>query len=161
MARPISLEIPPRDPRQELNARFEQAPKEHVEALLDSYELLQQLHDRRIFAALRRALGAGDSLVERVMDAAKSPDAIAGMRNAIILGKMLASINPELLQGIAVAVATTLDSAKGPAHDSPGLFALLKQFHRRETRRSIGLLNQFLEALGNQLNLRGNTGFKH
>jgi uncharacterized protein YjgD (DUF1641 family) len=92
-------------------------------------------------------LGAGDSLIERVTEAAKSPDAIAGMRNAIILGKILASINPELLQGIAVAVATTLDSAKAPAHDSPGLFALLKQFHRKETRRSIGLLNQFLEAV--------------
>ena len=161
MARPISLEIPPRDPRQELNARLEQAPKEHVEALLDSYELLQQLHDRRIFAALRGVLGAGDDLVERVTEAAKSPDAIAGMRNAIILAKLLASINPELLQGIADAVSTTLDRAKAPTQDSPGLFALLKQFRRRGTRYSIGLLSQFLEALGNQLNLRGNTSSEH
>jgi hypothetical protein len=153
MAKPISLEIPPRDPRQELNARLEQAPKEHAEALLDSYELLQQLHDRRIFAALRGALGAGDSLVERATEAAKSPDAIAGMRNAITLGKMLASINPVLLKGIAAAVATTLDNAKAPAQDPPGFFAMLKQFQRRGTRRSIGLLNRFLEALGNQLNL--------
>ena len=152
MAKPISLEIPPRDPRQELNARLEQAPKEHAEALLDSYGLLQQLHDRRIFATLRGALGAGDSLVERVTEAAKSPDAIAGMRNAITLGKILASINPQLLEGIAAAVATTLDSAKAPAQDPPGLFAMLKQFQRRGTRRSIGLLNRFLEALGNQLN---------
>jgi uncharacterized protein YjgD (DUF1641 family) len=161
MAKPISLEIPPRNPRLELNARLEQAPQEHAEALLDSYELLQQLHDRHIFAALRGALGAGDSLVERVTEAAKFPDAIAGMRNAIILGKMLASINPELLQGIATAVATTLESAKAPGQDSPGLFALLKQFQRRGTRRSIGLLNQFLEALGNYLNLRGNTSSRH
>jgi len=161
MARPISLEIPPRDPRQELNARLEEAPKEHAEALLDSYELLQQLHDRGIFAVLRGALGAGDSLVERVTEAAKSPDAIAGIRNVIILGRMLASINPELLQGIAVAVATTLDGAKAPAQDSPGLFALLKQFHSSGTRRSIGMLSQFLEALGNRLNLRGNASSKH
>ena len=155
MAKPISLEIPPRDPRQKLNARLEQAPQEHAEALLDSYELLQQLHDRRIFAALRGALGAGDSLVEKVTEAAKSPDVIAGMRNAIILGKMLASINPDLIQGIAVAIAATLESTKAPAQDPPGLFALLMQFHRRGTRRSIGLLNKFLDTLGNQLNLRG------
>ena len=157
MARPISLEIPPRDPRQELNARLEEAPKEHAEALLDSYELLQQLHDRGIFAALRGALCAGDSLVERITEAAKSPDAIAGMRNIIILGKMLVSINPELLQGLAVAVATTLDGAKAPAQDSPRLFALLKQFFSSGTRRSIGMLSQFLEELGNRLNLRGNA----
>ena len=42
MARPIPLELPPRDPREELRKRLEQAPIKHAEALLDSYELLQQ-----------------------------------------------------------------------------------------------------------------------
>ena len=49
MARPIPLELPPRDPREELRKRLEQAPAEHAEALLDSYELLQQLHDHGVF----------------------------------------------------------------------------------------------------------------
>jgi len=42
MARPIPLNLPPRDPRQELRKRLEEAPIEHAEALLDSWELLQQ-----------------------------------------------------------------------------------------------------------------------
>ena len=42
MARPISLELPPRDPRQELRKRLDEAPIEHAEALLDSWELLQE-----------------------------------------------------------------------------------------------------------------------
>ena len=49
MAQPIALEIPPRDARKELLTRLENAPAEHAEALLDSYELLQQLHEARVF----------------------------------------------------------------------------------------------------------------
>jgi hypothetical protein len=56
MARPISLELPPRDPREELRKRLEQAPVTHAEALLDSYQLLQQLHDHGVFELLRGVL---------------------------------------------------------------------------------------------------------
>ena len=89
MARPIPLELPPRDPREELRKRLEQAPIEHAEALLDSYELLQQLHDHGVFELLRGALGASDKLIETAVDAAKSDESIRAIRNAIILGKML------------------------------------------------------------------------
>jgi beta-phosphoglucomutase-like phosphatase (HAD superfamily) len=58
MARPIPLELPPRDPREELRNRLENAPVEHAEALLDSYELLQQLHDRGVFAAIAWRVGS-------------------------------------------------------------------------------------------------------
>ena len=48
MAQPIPLELPPRDPREELIASaLKKRPSEHAEALLDSYELLQQLHEHR------------------------------------------------------------------------------------------------------------------
>src|ERR1700723_2346631 len=101
MARPISLELPPRDPREELRKRLDQAPVAHAEALLDSYELLQQLHDHGVFELLRGALGASDKLVETAVDAAKSDESVRAIRNAIILGKMLGSIDPEVLHSIA------------------------------------------------------------
>ena len=46
MARPIPLELPARDPREELRKRLEQAPVKHAEALLDSYALLQCFRGR-------------------------------------------------------------------------------------------------------------------
>jgi hypothetical protein len=64
MARPIALELPPRDPREELRYRLQDAPVEHAEAILDSYELLQDLHDRGVFQLLRGALEASDKIVE-------------------------------------------------------------------------------------------------
>jgi uncharacterized protein YjgD (DUF1641 family) len=155
MARPIPLELPARDPREELRKQLEQAPVKHAEALLDSYELLQQLHDHGVFELLRGALGASDKLIETAVDAAKSDEAIRAIRNAIILGKILGAINPDVLQSVAVAVGETLGCYEKPIIEPPGLFSLIAQFSHKELRRSMALLNKFLESLGDQIKLRG------
>ena len=155
MARPIALELPPRDARDELRKRLEQAPMEHAEALLDSWELLEKLHQHGVFELLRGTLGASDKLIETAVNAAKSDDSVRAIRNAIILGKMLATINPEVLEGVAVAVGKTLGCYQKPVIEPPGLFPLLGQFRHKELRRSIALINRFLEVLGNQIKLRG------
>lgn len=155
MARPISLQLTPRDPREELHKRLEQAPVAHAEALLDSYELLQQLHDHGVFELLRGALSASDQLLETAVDAAKSNESIRAIRNAMILGKIFASINPDALQGVAVAIGETLGCYEKPIIEPPGLLSLLSQFRHKELRRSMALINKFLETLGNQIKLRG------
>jgi len=161
MAQPIPLSLPARDPRAELRSRLENAPVEHAEALLDSYELLQQLHEHGVFQLVSGLLGASDRLVETAVGAARSEASIRAMRNAIILGKMLGAINPDLLEGIAEATSQTLGSYKKPVIEPPGLFSLLSQFRHEELRRSIALINRFLEALGIQLSARGDAATKH
>lgn len=151
MARPIPLELPGRDPRQEFVARLQQAPAEHAEALLDAYEFIQQLHEKHIFDVLRGALSAGDKLVETATAAAETPESVRAMRNAIILGKMLGSINSELLECIAMAVDETFSSKPKPSADPPSLLSLLVQFQKPELRRSVAFIYRFLDALGNQL----------
>ena len=155
MARPMPLELPPRDPREEVRKRLEEAPDKHAEALLDSYELLGKLHEHGLFELLRGALGASDKLIETAVDAARSEEAIRAIRNAIILGKILGAINPEVLQSVAVAVGETLGCYEKPIIEPPGLFSLIVRFSHKELRRSMALLNKFLESLGNQINLRG------
>jgi uncharacterized protein YjgD (DUF1641 family) len=152
MARPIALELPPRDPREELRKRLEQAPATHAEALLDSYELLQELHEHGIFELLRGALSASDKLIETAVDDAKSDEAIRAIRNALILGKILGAVNPEVLQCFATAAGETLGSYDKPIIEPPGLFSLLSQFRQKELRRSIALINRFLQNLGEQIN---------
>jgi uncharacterized protein YjgD (DUF1641 family) len=154
MARPIGLEVAPRDPREELRARLAQAPVQHAEALLESYELLQQLHDSGVLRLLRGALSSGDMLLETAVNAAKSEAAIRGLRNALALAKMLGTINPDLLQAFSVAMTETLGCQK-PIVEPPGLFKLLAEFRQPELRRSIALVNKFLETLGSELKTRG------
>jgi uncharacterized protein YjgD (DUF1641 family) len=150
MARPIGWESASRNPREVLRKRLEQAPDQHAEALLDFYELLQQLHDSGVFRLLRGALRSSDLLLETAVNAARSEEAIRGLRNAIILGKMLGSINPDLLQGYANAVSETLGCQKTVV-EPPGLFNLFAEFRHPELRRSMALINKFLESFGNQL----------
>lgn len=155
MAQPIPLQLPPRDPREELRQRLDQAPITHAEALLDSYELLQQLHNHGVFELLRGALSASDKLIETAVDASKSDESVRAIRNAIILGKTLGAINPEVLQCITLAASETLGCYEKPVIEPPGLISLLGQFRHKELRRSIALINRFLENLGSQIRLRG------
>ena len=155
MARPIALQIPSRDPRSELMARLEQAPIDHAEALLEGYELLQELHDRQVFEVLRGALGAGDKLAESAAGVVESPQTVTALRNLVILAKMLGAMNPEVLQAFAGAASETLGSDKKPVIEPPGLLSLLGQFRRKELRRSVALINRFLESLGRQLRFPG------
>jgi uncharacterized protein YjgD (DUF1641 family) len=151
MAQPIPLNLPPRDPRKELLDRLERAPQEHAEALLESYELLEQLRQAGILHLLRGTLSAGDEILERAAGAATSPQGTRALRNLLILGQMLSSIDPDLLQCVAVAADHTLGSERKPVSEPPGLFALLSQFRQPELRRSIALINRFLLTLGVQL----------
>jgi uncharacterized protein YjgD (DUF1641 family) len=155
MAQPIPLNLPPRDPRKELLDRLERAPQEHAEALLDGYELLEQLRQSGILQLLRGTLSAGDEILERVAGAATSPQGTRALRNLLILGQMLSSIDPDLLECVAVAADRTLGSARKPAVEPPGLLALLNEFRQPELRRSVALINKFLETLGAQLKNAG------
>ena len=154
MARPIPLELPPRDPRAELRERLERAPIEHAEALLDAYELLQHLRDAHVFEVLHGILSKGDKIVEPAVDAVKEPDSIRGLRNLIILGKTLGSIDPKLLEGASAAVRETVETAHKPDAEPPGLFAILQQLRHKDTRRALGLMNSFLRSLGKHLSPR-------
>src|SRR5450756_1075883 len=64
MAQPIELKFAPRDPKRELLERLEQAPAEHAAALLDGYDLLQELHEQGAFVLVRGMLGAKDKILE-------------------------------------------------------------------------------------------------
>lgn len=157
MARPIAFEPPHHDPREELRKKLEAAPSEHAEALLESYEILQELHKKGVLQLLRGALSAGSQILETTVDAARSDESIRAARNVVVLAKMLGSINPEILRGIATAVADTLGSFKEPVIETPGLLSLLGQFRRKELRRSVALINRFLSSLGKQIHLQAES----
>src|SRR3982074_600478 len=100
MAQPIPLEIPPRRPRGELRSRLEQAPEEHAEAILAAYEVLQQLHERGVLEIMRCGLSASDEILEKAVDAAKTPEGIRAIRNLLFFGRILGNIEPEWFKGI-------------------------------------------------------------
>jgi uncharacterized protein YjgD (DUF1641 family) len=154
MAQPISFDQSKRDPKKELVERLENAPSEHAAALLDGYELIEELHRHGVFTVLRGLLTASDKLVVTASEEANKPEAIRLIRNGLLLAQMLSSIDPEALQGTCIAVSETFGNAKEVAYKPPSLPGLFFGFLSRDLRRGMGLVNTFLKNLAHQLKIR-------
>ena len=151
MANPITLELPPSDPRAELQARLQNAPLEHAEALLAAYQVLQGLHDRGVFELLRGALGSSDRVTEIIVEAANTPESIRGIRNILILAKILGSIEPEFIEGFARSLPEAIAFTKAHESQPPGVWSVLSKFGSGDFRRGLLLVTSILEALGRNL----------
>jgi uncharacterized protein YjgD (DUF1641 family) len=154
MAEPIALKLAPRDPREALYHRLENAPREHVEALLAAYEVLQGLQDRGVLEMLRGALGSSDKVLQILVDAVNTPEAICGIRNFMILIRIAGTLEPELLEALARAVPEGLAQAPEP----PGLWKLLKKLSSQDTRRAMTAMICVLESLGKSLGISERDG---
>jgi uncharacterized protein YjgD (DUF1641 family) len=149
MARPIALELPKRDPREELRSRLEQAPAEHAEALLAGFEVLQGLHDCGVLELLRGMLDGGNKVLEIVVEATKTPETIRGIRNLLIMTKVIGAIDPEILKKFAESVPDTLAAAaKAQEKEPPSFWEVLSIVRSKNMRRGVAVMNGALEALG-------------
>jgi uncharacterized protein YjgD (DUF1641 family) len=151
VAQPIPLEIPPRNPT-DLRSRIERAPEKHAEAVLAAYELLQELHDQGVLDILRSAVAARDELLEQVIDNAKTPEAIRGIRNLLFWRRMLGSIEPEWFQGIFQAISEGLARATADQQKPVGLLGLLRRLMSKDSLRGLATAIDFLQAFGRHLN---------
>jgi uncharacterized protein YjgD (DUF1641 family) len=151
MAQPIPLNVPHRDPRLALQARLQDAPAAHAEALLDAYEVLQGFHDAGVLDALRGALGSRDKVIDIAAGAAGSADAIRVTRNCLLLFNMLSSIDPEVLKRFTDAGSQALSSmVRQP--EPPGILTLMKDFlWNQDFRHGLAAVNTILEVLGRNL----------
>jgi uncharacterized protein YjgD (DUF1641 family) len=142
------MELPKRDPREELRSRLEHAPVEHAEAVLAGFEVLQGMHDRGVLELLRGVFGGSDKILEIIVEATKTPEAVRGIRNLVILAKILGSIESELLGKFAQAVPDALVGvAKAEITEPPGFWGVLKIFRSKNLRRGLAVANNMLEAL--------------
>jgi uncharacterized protein YjgD (DUF1641 family) len=148
MAKPVPLQLPPRDPREELRSRLDRAPLEHADALLATYEVLQGLHDSGVLELLRGLLGSGDKVLETAVDAARAPESVRAVRNLLVLFKTLGEIDPDLFDGFAMALPEAMQQAKAQGKEPPGFLAILNKFRSKDLRRGLVAVNSLLEAWG-------------
>ena len=151
MAQPIPLEIPPRNPRAELRSRLEQAPEQHAEAVLAAYEVLQELHSRGVLEIMRGALAASDDLLEKVVDGAKTPEAIRAIRNLLFWRQILGSIEPEWFKGIFQAIPEGIAQATAERDQPVSFFRLLRRLTNKDSLRGLAAAIDFLQAFGRHL----------
>jgi uncharacterized protein YjgD (DUF1641 family) len=150
MAKPVPLQLPARDPREELRLRLERAPLEHADALLATYEVLQGLHDSGVLEVLRGLLGSSDKVLERVVDAARAPESVRAVRNLVVVFKVLGEIDPDVFDGFALALPEAMHHAREQGKEPPSLLAILNKFRSKDLRRGLVAVNALLEAWGKE-----------
>jgi uncharacterized protein YjgD (DUF1641 family) len=149
MAQPIPFELPRRDPRDALYERLKSAPHEHAEALLNVYEILQELQNRGILDLAKGALGSSEEVLRILVNVANKPEMIRGIRNVMILANIANAFEPELLEGLEQAVKEGLAEAQKPK--PVGLWEVVQKLFSQESRRVLIATASILEAVGKSL----------
>jgi uncharacterized protein YjgD (DUF1641 family) len=152
MARPIALEVAPRDPREELRVKLEQAPIDHAQALLAGYEVLQLLHERGILDILRGMLAARDELLDTLVAEVDKPAVIRAVRNLFFWRRTLGQLEPSSFTTIFKAIPEGLARATAPRDQPPNLFGLARRAVSKDSLRGLAAGIDFLETFGRQLN---------
>ena len=147
MAKPIPIDLPKRDPEKELSARLERAPATHAEALLAGMDLLQALHQRGGLRLLQGIVEGGDKTLEIAVDALNTPEAIRGVRNLLIMVKVLGSIEPELMERFASEAPGMLATvARAQQAEPPGWLGVWKILRGKSLRRGLAMVNGLFDG---------------
>jgi uncharacterized protein YjgD (DUF1641 family) len=160
VAHPITFKPAPVDPHQELMKRVDAAPREHAEALLVAWDLLQTAHDQGILDLAQGLIGGKDVITGKLAEAANLPESIAAIRNGIALARVLGSLDPDMLhqlakgldeaskEQIAAEKQAALHGEKSSEKKPPSLWRLLKTAVSADARRGLGFAMRLLVALG-------------
>jgi uncharacterized protein YjgD (DUF1641 family) len=166
MAHPITFKPAPVDPRKELMERVANAPREHADALLTAWELLQTAHDQGILDLAKGLIGGKDIITKKIAESANLPESVSAIRNGMALARVLASFDPDMLQRMAKAldeaaheklVAENEAAKHGSASvgyrneeksKAPSLWSLLKSATSKDARRGMAFGLTVVSALG-------------
>jgi uncharacterized protein YjgD (DUF1641 family) len=145
MAAPLAFKPEPVDVQKELTQRVESAPREHAEALLAAWDLLQASHDKGILDMAQGAIGGRDIIAGKLAEAANTPDGINAVRNLIALGRIVASLDPEMLYKVSRALDRNPPKVQ---EKPPSLLSLFRQFRAEDTRRGLAYGLDLLAVVG-------------
>lgn len=137
----------PLNSREDLIRRIEAAPQEHAQAVLEAYDLLENLHRKGIFSALNGALEASDTLINHIVGIVSSKEAVTATRIGLTLINLLSSLD-------ANQISKILTESK---EEPPSLLAIAKLANTKDARRGMATGLSLLSAFGAALAAHGHT----
>jgi uncharacterized protein YjgD (DUF1641 family) len=147
MAQPLDFKPKPLDLGSAFVNDLERAPREHTEALLSLYALAQEAYDHGWLDAARGVIAGAPTAVEELSKYARTPQSVAMMRNLMSIGKILASIDPEVLHTLSVEIA---EFGKNPPFrtQKPSLWKILRVAVSSDVIRGAALGLAIIAVLG-------------
>jgi uncharacterized protein YjgD (DUF1641 family) len=142
MAMPVEFrEFRPKDSRDDLIRRVQDAPEAHAEAVLAAYDLLQRMHDKGLIDVATGLLSAGDTVVDKVVDVVSSKQAVNALRVALMFSNLLGTIDPDGVHAVLMPEKT----------EPPSLWQIMKQATGKEARAGLAASIGLLKVLGGSI----------
>src|SRR5215472_758494 len=148
MAHQITFKPEPVDPQKELMKRVETAPRDHAEALLAAWDLLEASHQKGILDLAQGVIGGRDIIAGKLAEAANSPDGINAVRNLLALGRIVAALDPDMLYNVSRALDRNPPRLRAADEKPPSLLSLFRQFRAEDTRRGLAYGLDLLAVVG-------------
>src|SRR5258705_7313348 len=105
MAKPIAFKPAAVDFKADLQRRLEKAPEEHAAALLAAYDVLEAAHDEGLLDILHGMIASKDTIISTLARFASQPEGVTGIRNLLTAAKILAELDPEILEHLSRTMA--------------------------------------------------------
>jgi len=150
MANPLSFTPQPVDPHAELEGRLAHAPREHAEALLVVYDILQASHENGTLDAVHGLVTARDKIAGKLAEAANTPEGKTALLNLLEAGKVLASLDPTVLAPLAGAMRQGSEQHKRET-TPPSAWQLFRRATSEDGRRGLSFFTLVLTNLGKSL----------
>jgi uncharacterized protein YjgD (DUF1641 family) len=150
MAKPLPFTPKSVDFQLDLERRLREAPREHAEALLVLFDTIQAAHDKGILDAVHGMLFARDAIAEKLAELANTPEGESGIRNLLQSAKLVAAVDPDLLERFTNAFAEA-ESQHKLESTPPSAWQLFKRAVSEDGRRGISFATLVLTSLGRSL----------
>ena len=147
MANPLAFKPEPVDPHLELERRLSRAPREHAEALLVVYDILEAAHQNGSLDAVHGLVSARDKIFGRLAEFANTPEGKDGLLNILQLAAMLASLDPALVKQLADALEES-SAASRREERPPSMWQLFRRATSDDSRRALSFVTLLLSSMG-------------
>jgi uncharacterized protein YjgD (DUF1641 family) len=156
MAVPIAFKPITADFEADAQRRLEDAPRQHAEALLQAYDVLEAAHKEGLLDLLHGAIGARYTLITTLSKYASQPEGVAGIRNLLTAAKMLTELDPEVLERLSKVVGNATKEHQ-QEKEPPSLWQLFKRANSEDSRRGLSFMTLVLAGLGRSMKHESGT----
>src|SRR5438552_10789582 len=150
MAKPIEFKPVTVDFKADLLRRLEKAPEEHAAALLAAYDVLEAAYDEGLLDILHGMIASRDTIISTLARFASQPEGVTGIRNLLTAAKILAELDPEVLDNVSKAMASATEEHKRE-QTPPSLFQLAKRANSEDSRCGLSFITTLLSSFGRSL----------
>ncbi|WP_338473390.1 DUF1641 domain-containing protein (plasmid) [Niallia sp. XMNu-256] len=147
------IELSEEEKRKQDLRQIEDSLLKNKQALLDTLDLVQHMHDRGIISLLSGLFAEGDKVLQILIEKANTKETANTLKNLLLMVGVLGTLNVKQLEPILLKLnAGIARVSESKDHDDQvGYFDIFKSLKDPEINRSIAFFFEFLKGMGSEM----------